>query len=417
MPKLSPTMSEGTIAKWHKKVGDFVEAGDLLLEIATDKATVEHNALDPGFLRKILCNPGEKAAVNAPLAILTENEKESIDGYEPEGVVAPAPKSVTAAAPKPVVAPVKPVAKAAPAPVAAPKPVAPAPKAVKPQEKEATHVLASPLAKTLAKERGIDINRVKGTGPHGRILSRDLDRANLPQIQESEEESQEHEEIALTPMRKVIAERLQFAKSTIPHFYVRMEVDVDALVKLREETKKFEMNVTVNDFIVKACAIALKRHPGVNASFDQDRDVIIRHSSVDLAIAVTIQGGLITPIVRHSEKKSLLQLSKEVKTLAGRAKEGKLTPEEYQGGSFTISNLGMFGVADFQAIVNPPQAAILAVGAVQEKPIVKNGAIAVGKILNLTLSCDHRAVDGSDAAQFLQTMKQLLENPILFLAE
>lgn len=422
MPKLSPTMAEGTIAKWHKKVGDFVEVNDLILEVATDKATVEYNALDAGYLRKILAQEGQKIQVNQPLAVFTENQTESIDGYIPEAVVSKndkaAPKVEQKAPARPSLAP-KPVEAAKPAPAPS-RPTQPAASA---------RVFASPLAKTLAKDKGMDLSQVKGTGPQGRIMSRDLAEATQAPVQTKapkfEMNEQTHpiapitgyEEVALTPMRKVIAERLQFSKSTIPHFYIRQEIEVSPLVEMRENVKKFEVNLTINDFIIKAVATALRKHPEVNCSFNEATESIIRFHAVDISVAVTIPGGLITPIIFQADQKPLAMISQEIKALAVKAREGKLAPEEYQGGSFTISNLGMFGVPDFQAIINPPQAAILAVGTIQDKPVVKNGQVVPGKILSLTLSCDHRAVDGMEAAQFMQTLKQLLENPILFLSQ
>ncbi|MDB6081520.1 MAG: pdhC [Chlamydiia bacterium] len=417
MPKLSPTMVEGTITKWHKKPGEYVEADELLLEVATDKATVEYNALDAGWIRKVMVPEGKKAQVNEPLAILTEKEKETIDGYEPEGETPPqqAKQPITSHE-KPKAATLKAIA---PTPA---KPTTPAPTqtaASRPnpqsqQSQKSARVLASPLAKTLARDRGVDINQLKGTGPHGRIMSRDLDQ----EVTHSETQNVSHEVIeeTLTPMRRVIGERLQYSKSTIPHFYITQEIDVESLVKFREETKKVELGLTVNDFIIKAVAVALRKHPQVNSGFNPENQTILRYPTVDLAVAVTIAGGLITPIVRQADTKSLQALSQEIKALAAKAKEGKLQPSEYEGGSFTISNLGMYGVTSFQAIVNPPQAAILAVGTVQDRPVVKNGQVVTGKVLSITLSCDHRVVDGAEGAQFIQTLKRLIENPILFLS-
>lgn len=395
MPKLSPTMTEGVIAKWHKQVGDFVESGDVLLEISTDKATVEHAALDEGYLRAIIGQEGEKIDVNAPLAVFTASKEESIDGYKATAL-GEAPKAeMTSSAP---------ATKAA------------APVAVKRDAK----VAASPLAKKLAKERGIDLTNVAGSGPSGRIMSRDLAQGAAqmaaPAVALCQAEQTIVEE-ALSPMRKVIAQRLQESKSTIPHFYVRQEVDAAPIVALREELKKLELSYTVNDFIIKACAIALKKHPEINSGFDSKSQKALRFSRVDICVAVTIQGGLITPIVADAAKKSLSTISQEVKQLASRAREGKLQPQEYQGGSFTISNLGMYGVNDMTAIINPPQGAILGVGAAQDVPVVKNGQIVPGKRMSLTISCDHRVIDGAEAAQFMRTLKQLIENPILFLSE
>ncbi len=387
MPKLSPTMTEGVIAKWHKKVGDRVESGDVMLEISTDKATVEHAALDEGYLRAIIGKEGESLQVNDPIAIFTETMDESIEGYTPKAIGQKAPKEEKAQAP-------------AAAKVAAP---------VAKQDR----VLASPLAKKLAKDKQIDLNQVAGTGPRGRIMSRDLEQAP-PQVA-APKAGITYE--PLSPMRAVIGARLQESKSTIPHFYVRQEVDALPISQLREELKRLERNVTINDFIVKACAIALKKHPEVNSGYDAQKKAAIRFNRVDICVAVTIPGGLITPIVADASNKSLTVLSQEVKLLASKAREGKLKPEEYQGGSFTLSNLGMFGIDEMSAIINPPQGAILGVGAASDVPVVKNGQVVPGKRMTLTLSCDHRIIDGAEAAQFMRTLKQLIENPILFLSE
>lgn len=400
MPKLSPTMTEGLVAKWHKKVGDKVESGDILLEISTDKATVEHAALDEGYLRKIITQDGQKAEVNAPLAIFTEKADESIEGYSVDApkaeVKAPVPKAAE---------PVKKPTPATPAPL--PKPVV--------QEAPA-RVMASPLAKKLAKDQGLDLGSVQGTGPSGRIMSRDLASAQ-PATTHAAPSALTHREESLSIMRQVIAQRLQESKQTIPHFYVRQELDAGPIVALREDLKKLERNYTINDFIIKATAVALKMHPEVNSGFDAARNVVIRYGRVDLSVAVTISGGLITPILFDASKKSISQLSIEMKSLAQKAREGKLTPPEFMGGSFTISNLGMFGITEMAAIINPPQGAILGIGAVSDAPMVKNGAVVAGKKLVLTLSCDHRIIDGAEAAQFMKTLKQLLENPVLFLSE
>lgn len=387
MPKMSPTMEEGTIAQWHKKEGERVEAGDVLFEVATDKATVEYNALDEGWLRKIIVTQGQSAVVNQPIAVLTEEIEESIEGYKPEGIA-----SSTESAPQPSAAPVKSV------------------QAVKsPGER----IMASPLAKKLASERGIDLSVVQGTGPNKRIMSRDLEGVQAPSARRTTAApAGAFTSEALTPMRKVIAQRLQEAKSTIPHFYVQQSVNAAPLVLFREQLKELNVVVSVNDCIVKACALALREHPVVNSGFNGNDNTIIRYQSVDVAVAVSIDGGLITPIVQQADLKPLGELSGEIRALAKRAKEGKLNPAEYQGGSFTVSNLGMFGVTNFQAIINPPQAAILAVSGILDVPVVSEGAIVPGKVMNITLSADHRVIDGVAAAKFLNTLKLLLENPI-----
>lgn len=391
-------MSEGVVAKWHKKEGDFVRSGDVLLEISTDKATVEHEALDEGFLRKILVKEGDTAEVNGPIALFTETENETVESAQEAKKETVKEKTVpktesTQVATKITLPPSEPLL--------------------------AKGVMASPLARKLAEQKGIDLSRIQGSGPRGRIVSADLEKAkpSAPNdtIRYTETEELPFEEEKLSPMRKVIASRLQESKTTIPHFYIRQDIDVENLVRIREDLKAKDHAFTVNDFIVKAVAQALKKHPEVNSGFNEQTQTIIRYKRVDLAIAVTIAQGLITPIVRNAAEKSLSTLSAEIKTLATKARDGKLSPQEYQGGSFTISNLGMFGTTEFGAIVNPPQVAILAIGAIQELPVVKNGTCVPGKKMTLTLSCDHRVVDGSLAAQFMKTLKELLETPTLFL--
>ncbi len=420
MPKLSPTMEEGTIAKWRVKEGDLVKAGDVLFEVATDKATVEHAALDTGYLRKIIIKDGGSAIVNQAVAIFTVKKDESIEGYKPEGDV---PQVKTAAAPK-AEAP-----KATAAPVASnvvvPGPgqnFRPEPPLTGYQFTQATavtqaHVPASPLAKKLAKEKGIDLTTVKGTGPGHRITSRDIDlgQPNLPVTFGRHETPNaapgSFEEVALTPMRKTIASRLQASKSTIPHFYITMEVRAEKLLDLRKQLKELGLNVSVNDLVVRASALALREHPEINSGFDSEQNKIIRFKTIDISVAVTIPDGLITPIVRHADYKNVGEISQEVKMLAHKAKEGKLTREEYAGGSFTISNLGMYGVSDFIAVINPPQAAILAVSAILDKPVVQDGQVVPGKLMSLTLSGDHRVIDGVSASLFLKTVQKFLEQP------
>jgi pyruvate dehydrogenase E2 component (dihydrolipoamide acetyltransferase) len=415
-------MEEGTIAKWHKKEGDKVNSGELLLEVATDKATVEYNALDEGYLRKILVPNNGHAIVNQPIAIFTEKANDSIAGYQPEGSAPEAPKeekgssmkkeetqpakaAVTATMQQPAFVPEAPLDKyefGFPTGTPGRNP-------------------ASPLAKKLAKEKGLDLTTVKGTGPGGRVTSRDLDMAQPDQAVTFGKREMPtiapgtFEEQALTPMRKVIAQRLQQAKSYIPHIYVRQEIDADPLFIAREQLKNGNVKITFNDFVVRACALALREHPNANSGFDSVNQAIILFKTIDISIAVTVEGGLITPIVRHADYKNLGEISLEVKELAARAKANKLKPEEYKGGSFTISNMGMFGVSDFAAIINPPQAAILAIGGIEECACVKNGAVVVGKRMNIVLSADHRVLDGAEAAKFIKTIQKYLENPALLL--
>lgn len=416
MPKLSPTMEIGTIVKWHKKIGEHIKSGEVILDIATDKATLEFEMIDSGWLREILVPEGKEGIVNAPLAIFTEEQEESIEGYSPEGTVPPPsaaapPKSApstVAGTEIPQALPLKPQGK-----IEAQAPTI----FLEAEQTNGKRILASPLAKRLAQEQDLDLSTIKGSGPNGRIMKRDLSQAPRQASELAKTKPQipagTQEEVELTPIRKIIAKRLQEAKSTIPHFYVRQTINADALIRTREQLKVFEISVTFNDLIIKAVARALREHPEVNSGFNAEKNCLIRYKTVDICVAVSIEEGLITPIVTHADLKSVLEISAEVKELAKRAKAGKLQPHEYQGGSFTISNMGMYGISDFQAIINPPQAAILAVSGITDAPIVKNGEIVPGKLLNITLSADHRVVDGAAAALFIKTVHQLLENPII----
>ncbi len=417
MPKLSPTMEAGTLVKWHKKVGDQVEAGDLLFEVATDKATVEYNAIDAAWLAKILIEEGKDAVVNQPVAILTEEKGESIEGFVPETISEE--KKEEKKEPTPAVSGAsKEVPKAKPQPTFVPSKSVPMAEKAKPEEGK--RILASPLAKRLAKEQELDLSNVKGTGPSGRIMSRDLANAKksvqerakkvLPDIAPGS-----YTEETLSPIRKIISKRLQESKATIPHFYVEQSIQAEALISFREQLKQLEYNVSFNDCVVKACALALKDHPVVNSGFNAENNTLIHYQTVDVAVAVSVSGGLITPIIRFADYKSLEEISNEIKELAKRAKAGKLEAHEYQGGSFTVSNLGMYGVTNFQAIINPPQAAILAVGGICDTPIVKNGIVVAGKVMNVTLSVDHRVVDGVAAAEFIKSVQKYLENPVSLL--
>ena len=409
MPALSPTMTEGRIARWFKTEGEEVIAGDVLAEIETDKATMELEAIDDGILGKILV-PGETdgVAVNTPIALVLEEGEDAsaMDGFVTSAPVAPAaPAPTTEAAP--VAAPVAPAA------------VAPAASAA-----EGQRIIASPLARRIATDSGLDLALVKGSGPRGRIVKADVLGAqgtakSAPAIPAAPSApivipatSVEPTEIPLTTMRKTIAKRLVAAKQEIPHIYLTIECELDALLALRKQVneRKPDSKVSVNDFIVKASALALKDVPAVNASWTDT--AMIQYNTIDISIAVAIEGGLITPIVRNADLKSLVVISGEVKELAGRAKEGKLMPEEYQGGGFSISNLGMFGIKEFSAIINPPQSAILAVGAGEQRPVVKDGALSVATVMSCTMSCEHRVVDGALGAQWLAAFKGYIEDPL-----
>ena len=394
MPKLSPTMTEGTIAKWNKTVGQFVDAGELIVDIATDKATIEHHLLDAGWLRQILVKEGERIEVGKPLAILTAEEKESISGYTPEPMILEQEPS---------------------SPVSAPRstPTVSTPSL----SHEEQRIPASPLAKKIAAQEGLSLTGIRGTGPGGRIMSRDLEKIQPKKVREEISfpvpEGATIE--AVSPMRLTIGKRLQYAKSTIPHFYVSSHIEVSDLLLMREKLKAEGLKITVNDLLVKATSLALMAHPSLRCSYIPDRQGILQHDHADIAVAVTLPGGLITPIVFQAENKSIFDISKEIRALSEKAKAGKLLPQEYSGGAFTISNLGMFGIDEFIAILNPPQVAILAVGAASDAPVIKNGSIVPGKVLCLTVSADHRAVDGTDAAAFLKTMKELLSEPKLLM--
>ncbi|MCP5469809.1 MAG: pyruvate dehydrogenase complex dihydrolipoamide acetyltransferase [Chlamydiales bacterium] len=409
MPKLSPTMEEGTVARWHKKEGEFVEAGALLLEITTDKATVEHTALDEGWLRKILVGDGQTAKMNAPIAIFTETKDESFElpqeEKQEEAKVAIKKQEERSA-------PVKERVMSGPAHM----PEAPLEDYSFPKKREKT--VASPLAKKLAKEQGLDLSTVQGSGPGGRVTAKDLERAQPAGLvtfgrnEMPKESPGSFEEIELSPMRKVIAKRLQESKTFIPHFYVTQKINAMPMIDLREQLKQHNLKITFNDIIIRAAALALRAHPNVNAGFNSVNNTIISFKTIDISIAVSVEDGLITPIIRHADFKDMGEISTEVKSLVKKAQAGKLKETEYKGGSFCISNLGMYGIDEFVAVINPPQAAILAVGGIVEEAVVHQGHVVAGKTLTLTLSADHRVIDGADAAQFLKSLQHLLENPI-----
>ncbi len=419
-------MEEGFITKWQKNIGDKILAGDVLFEVATDKATVEYNALDEGFLRVILVENGQEASVGAPIAVFTLSKDEDIASYKPEGVQ-PEVKKEESSVEVPVESEVKSEIKQAPKIQGMQQPAfTPEPPLEKytfpfPGGPSDERVKATPYAKKIAKEQGIDLSTVKGSGPHQRIVSGDLILAErgssyvfgqreIPSIAPGS-----YEEETLSPMRKVIAARLQQSKSFIPHFYVTQVVDAEPMVALREQLKNGDVKVTFNDILVRAVALTLKEHPALNSGFNSVSNAIIRFKTIDIAIAVSVEEGLITPILRHVDFKNLGQIASEVKVLAGKAKAGKLSREEYVGGSFTISNLGMFGISEFKGIINPPQAAILCVGGIEEKPVIRQGQVIAGKVMTLSLSADHRVVDGADGAKFMKSLQKLLENPSLLL--
>jgi pyruvate dehydrogenase E2 component (dihydrolipoamide acetyltransferase) len=408
MPALSPTMTEGTLARWLKKEGDQVRSGDVLAEIETDKATMEVEAVDEGVLGKILVADGtEGVKVNDPIAILVD-----------AGEAVPA-----SAAPKPV-GPTAPAAEKAA--IAPPAPAGPAPASNGHDPGE--RIFVSPLAKRMAMQAGIDLRGLKGTGPNGRIVKADVEAAHKPAapvaaapasapVAPSPKIAAPHRLVPHSSMRKVIARRLAEAKQTVPHFYVSIDVDIDPLLALRAQLNAKSpkegpgaFKLSVNDLVIKAAAVALRRVPGVNASWTDDGMAL--YDDVDVSVAVSIPDGLITPIVRRADQKGLAAISNEMKDLGARAKAGKLKPEEFQGGGFSISNMGMYGVSAFAAIINPPQAGILAVSAGQQRAVVKDGALAVATMMTCTLSVDHRAVDGSLAAEWIAAFKAIVEDPL-----
>jgi len=435
MPALSPTMEKGKLAKWLKKEGDAVKSGDILAEIETDKATMEVEAVDEGTVGKILIAEGtDDVAVNTPIAVLLgEGEKAS-------DIKAPA------AAPKPQAA--APKTEPAKAETAAPQPKAEAPKLAAPAPAKANgqtggRVFASPLARRIAKEKGIDLGSLQGSGPHGRVVLKDVETAKpgakapvagapataglaAPMADDAIAKLYEPGSYEVVPhdgMRKIIAQRLLQAKQTIPHFYLTISCDLDNLLAVRErlnahaprdKEKNPAWKLSVNDFIIKALALALQRVPDANATWTEGG--MLKHKHSDVGVAVAIEGGLFTPIIRKAETKTLSAISLEMKDLAGRARKRRLAPQEYQGGTTAVSNLGMFGIENFSAVINPPHATILAVGAGEKKPVVVGDKIEIRTQMMCTLSVDHRAVDGALGAQLLQAFKVLIEEPALMMA-
>ena len=429
LPALSPTMTEGKIVKWLKKEGDSVSSGEAIAEVETDKSNLEIESFEDGVLLKILVGEGETGKVGAPIAIV---------GAKGEKVSTPAPKPAAAPAPAP--------AAAAPAPKVAPPPPPPKPAATKAPPREENRpaqvvqlrraeepaaasaddgrLRASPLAKRMAREEGLDLAGVHGSGPSGRIVKRDVEAAigqggqaaaaapaakQAPPAYVPQFGRREPEVLGISGMRKIIAQRMAEVKPGVPHFYVTVEVDMEEAVKVREQAKTAEVKISINDLIVKAAAVALRKQPKVNVSFQGDR--ILQYSTADVGIAVAIEDGLITPVIRDADQKSLGTIGAEARDLAERARRRALKPEEYSGGSITVSNLGMFGVDSFIAVINPPQASIIAVGAVADKVVARNGKPEVRKMMSVTFSGDHRVVDGALGAQYLQELKALLEQP------
>ncbi len=396
MPKLSDTMDEGVILKWRKQEGESIKQGDILADIQSDKADMEQEAYDGGVVRKLFAKEGEGVKVGAPLAIIGTVD-EDISALLGTAGAAPAAAAHAPAAP-------------------ASAPSAPAPAAPQAPAGEPGRTKISPLAKKIADGMNIDISLVAGSGPGGRIVKRDVEGftapAAVPAAAVRTIVAGETKEIPLTLMRKTIAKRLVESKVTAPHFYLTVEADMKPAVEFRMSINAAEESkISFNDIIVKAAALALRRHPEVNATFTPEK--IIQYGAVHVGVAVAIEDGLITPVLRNTDLKGLAEISAETKALAVRAREKKLKPEEFTGGTFTISNLGMYDVENFAAIINPPEGAILAVGSIVEKPVVEQGAIVVGRRMKMTLSCDHRVVDGAAGARFMQTLKKILEHPAM----
>jgi pyruvate dehydrogenase E2 component (dihydrolipoamide acetyltransferase) len=410
MPKLSDTMTEGVVAEWHKKIGDEVESGELLAEIETDKATMEFESFQDGVLLHIGVDKGATAPVDSVLCVLGEKGEDIAELLASAEAEAPASEPAAAPAPAPAAAP-------APAPTPAP---APAPAAAAPQAAPAPapavangRVKASPLAKKLAEDRGLSLGLIPGSGEGGRIVKRDVE-AFVGGGSSAATAVERFTEVGVSQMRKTIARRLAESKFTAPHFYLSLTIDMDAAMVARKAINdRGPHKVSFNDMVVKAVAMALKNHPAVNSSWLEDR---IRYNEhVHIGVAVAVEDGLLVPVVRHANVKSFGEIGVEVREYAQKAKDKKLQPSDWEGNTFTISNLGMFGIDEFTAIINPPDACILAVGGIQAVPVVRDGAVVPGHTMKVTLSCDHRVVDGATGAAFLNEVKQNLENPVLML--
>jgi len=441
MPALSPTMTEGNLAKWHKKEGDAVKAGDVLAEIETDKATMEMEAVDEGTLGRILVPEGAQGVkVNEPIAlILGDGEDKSSLAAKPAAIAAPSPSPQRGEGAATLSPPGRGQSEGTkpPAPPPATAPAAP-------PHAGNGRIFVSPLARRLAQEAGIDLAAVHGSGPHGRIVRADIEgapRGAAPRPPQARPPAQPapapraaaaippaapsasrdyvvaqagnipFTEVPISAIRRVIAQRLTQSEAA-PHFYLTMDCEIDRLLAMRAEANTAaELKLSVNDFVIKAAALALKQVPEANASWSDD--AILQWTGIDVSVAVSLEHGLITPIVKHADTKGLAQISAEMKDLAARARAGKLKLDEFQGGTFSISNLGMFGVKDFTAVINPPQSAILAVGAGEQRAVVKNGALAVATIMSCTLTCDHRVIDGATGARWMQAFKKIIEAPAL----
>ncbi len=445
MPALSPTMEKGNLAKWLKKEGDTIKSGDIIAEIETDKATMEYEAVDEGTLAKIVVPEGtQDVAVNAVIAVMA-GEGEDVKAAAAGAAKAEAPKAEAKTEAKKE-EPKKAEAKTESKPAAAPAPKPATPTAQAAPAASGARVFSSPLARRLAKDAGIDLSRVSGSGPHGRVIARDIEDAksgkgmkaaapatgapagapSLPTMSDQQilglYEQGSYESVPHDGMRRTIAQRLTAAVQSMPTFYLTIDCDIGKLSAAREEINasapknadgKPSYKLSVNDFVIKAMALALQRIPEANVSWTES--AMLRHKHSDIGVAVALPFGLITPIIRNAETKSLSAISNEMKDLAARAKGKKLKPNEYQGGSSSVSNLGMYGIKDFTAVINPPQSSILAVGTGEERAVVRNGVIVPATIMSVTLSCDHRAIDGALGAELITAFKKLIENPVMMI--
>lgn len=417
MPKLSDTMEEGVIAKWKVKEGDKVESGDIIAEVETDKATMDVEVFDSGTILKILANEGDSIPLGKKIAIIGDEGEDISALVSEEGGKTGRKESKGSSKEKAV--------SDTPGNKDSGKSFDPIFGGLNNRQKEAVkegveangRIKASPLARKMAEEQGIDLSRVEGSGPNGRVIKRDIEEYEevvIPAASVQPVDVAGDEDIRISQMRKTIARRLAESKFTSPHYYETIDIDMKNAVDIRSKLNEVsDVKISFNDLVIKACAVALRSHPGVNSSWMGD--TIRKHGSVHVAVAVAVEEGLITPVIRNTDLKGLSQIARESKELVQKARDRKLQPEEWEGSTFSVSNLGMFGIEEFTAIINPPNACILAVGAIRDVPVVENGAVVPGKRMKVTLSSDHRIVDGAMAAGFLSTLKQLLENPAIML--
>lgn len=419
MPKLSDTMTEGVVAQWYKKVGDKVKSGEHFVDIETDKATMEYESDYTGTILHLGVDKGKAVPVNALLCIIGKEGEDIKPLLEAEGsAAAPAKEEKKQSAPEPKKEEkTEPVKKEQPVVAETPKTETKrvvAHTSVSSGTVSNGRIIASPLAKKIAQEKGLNLSKVKGTGEAGRIVKRDIDNFSGGMPVMSQVES--YTEVNVSQMRKTIARRLAESKFSAPHFYLTIDIDMDRAIDARKSiNESFQTKVSFNDFVIKGVALALKQHPKVNSSWLGD--VIRMNDHVHIGVAVAVDEGLLVPVVRYADTKTLSQISGEVKEYAQKAKDKKLQPQDWEGNTFTISNLGMFGIEEFTAIINPPDACIMAIGGIRSVPVVKNGAVVPGNMMKVTLSCDHRVVDGATGAQFLQTFKTYMENPVVMLGQ